>query len=402
MSTKNGASSRVILTVITSFMMFFTVFAVLPMTDSGKVYGVGETAQVTASSLNVRSGAGTGYSRIGSLGKGKTFTVTGTATDSSGVTWYKLNYNSRTGYVSSKYVNIKQPTVTSVSNMNGTVNTAKDPLIVRSGPSKSYGSIGTLAKGKTFAITGKSQDSSGTWWYRLNFGGKTGYVSSAYVKTTSTSSSVTTVTDTTGTVATQKDPLTIRSGPGTGYSSLGTLAKGKTFTVTGKAQDSSGTWWYTLSFNGKTGYASSKYVTVVTTTPPAQEETVTPEVTPEEDKPAEVKKTIGTVVTQKDPLTVRKGPGKNYGSMGTIKKGSTFEVTGSAQDTSGLTWYTFNFNGKTGYVSSSYVTVKTEGTAQETPVAPENDKVYEAVTFQMGTVTTSDTISPTPPFALAA
>ena len=52
------------------------------------------------------------------------------------------------------------------------------------------------------------------------------------------------MTGTTGTVATKTDPLLVRSGPGTNYGTIGSMAKGKTFTVTGKAQDSSGTWWY--------------------------------------------------------------------------------------------------------------------------------------------------------------
>ncbi|MDO4745916.1 MAG: SH3 domain-containing protein, partial [Bacillota bacterium] len=259
MSTEAKRKRSRISAIIVATMMFFTTFAVIPNTDLGKSYAAGETGQVTASSLNVRSGAGTGYSKIGSLSKGKTFTVTGTAKDKSGVKWYKLKYNSKTGYVSSKYVNIKQPTVTSVSNLKGTVNTKSDPLTVRSGAGSGYSKIGSLAKGKTFTITGKAQDSSGKWWYRLTYSGKNGYVSSSYVKTTSTSSSATTVTSTTGTVNTKSDPLTVRSGPGTSYSKLGTIANGKTFSITSKAKDSSGVWWYKFKFNGKNGYVSSKY-----------------------------------------------------------------------------------------------------------------------------------------------
>lgn len=403
MSTRNGVNKRAIPAGITAIMMFFTVFAVIPMTDLGKVYAAGETGKVTATLLNVRSGAGTGYSRIGTMIKGKTFTVTGTAKDSSGVTWYKLNYNAKTGYVSSQHVNIIQSAVTSVSNLKGTVNTAKDPLIVRSGPGKSYSKLGSMAKGKTFDINGKTTDSSGTVWYRFTFSGKTAYVSSAYVKTTSTASAVTTVSNTTGTVATKSDPLIIRSGPGTNYSRLGTLAKGKTFNVTGQTKDSSGLVWYQLSFNGKTGYASSKYVTVKTVSTPAPEpEQTTPNTpeqttpsTPEQDKPEStpqyvIKKT-GKVNTKSDPLLVRSGPGKSYSKIGSMAKGTTFVISDEAKDSSGTVWYKFNYSGKTGYVSSAYV-IKTEekievdnstnnGTGSNEPAAP----APEPVTFQIGT-----------------
>lgn len=377
MLTKLSAKCKKVSAIIIAIMMVFTVFLVIPTLDVGKVYGTGETGQVTATQLNVRSGAGTNYSKIGSLDKGKTFTVTGSAKDTSGVTWYKLNYNGKAGYVSSNYVNIKQNTVTSVTNMQGTVNTAKDPLIVRSGPGTGYSKLGTLAKGKTFAITGKIQDSSGVWWYTFNYNGKTGYVSSAYIKTNTTASGVTTVSNTTGTVATQSTALTIRSGPGTSYSKLGTLDKGKTFAITGKAQDSSGAWWYQLSFNGKTGYAAAQYVTVKTTTP---------ETTP----PTGTTAKKGTVTTKTDPLIIRSGPDKSYGKVGSIPKGTVFDILDIAKDSAGGTWYKLTYSGKTGYVSSSYVTVA-DGSTQTPSETPQPPTTAEPVTFQMGTVTTEST-----------
>lgn len=379
MSTLVNANHRRKSGFTIAIMIIFTVFFVFSTLNIEPVYGTGETAQVTATQLNVRSGAGTGYAKIGSLTKGKTFTVTGTAKDSSGVTWYRLNYNSKNGYVSSKYVNIKQNTVTPVSGMQGTVNTAKDPLIIRSGPGTGYSKLGTLAKGKTFSISGKVQDGNGLWWYQFSFNGKTGYASSAYVKTTTTSSGVTEVSGMTGTVATKSSPLIIRSGPGTSYSKLGTLAKGKTFAVTGKAQDGAGTWWYQFSFNGKNGYASSVYVTVKETAP-------APDPTPG-DTPAPTK---GTVATQKDPLIIRSGPAKSYAKIGSIPKGKTFDILQIAQDSSGGVWYKLTYNGKTGYVSASYVTASGDGT--ENPgTGTDPSAPAQPVTFQMGTVKTSST-----------
>lgn len=57
------------------------------------------TGYVTASTLNVRSGAGTSYSILGTLSKGTSVAVTG---ESGG--WYKFNYNGKTAYVSKKYI----------------------------------------------------------------------------------------------------------------------------------------------------------------------------------------------------------------------------------------------------------------------------------------------------------
>ena len=113
-------------------MMATMVFVWLPQTNFGRIYAASETGTVVADVLNVRSGPGTGYSRIGSLKNGKTFSVTDSANDSSGTTWYKMTYGSRTGYVSSKYVTLDQSFDSDSEKMNGTVNDG--PLRVRSGP----------------------------------------------------------------------------------------------------------------------------------------------------------------------------------------------------------------------------------------------------------------------------
>lgn len=62
------------------------------------------TGYVTADTLNVRSGAGTSYTVIGTLSKGKAVTVTGQSGD-----WYKISYNGKTAYVSKKYINKTKP-----------------------------------------------------------------------------------------------------------------------------------------------------------------------------------------------------------------------------------------------------------------------------------------------------
>ena len=71
-------------------------------------YAQERSATINASSLNVRSGAGTSYSSVGKLGKGTAVTVVGEKTASDGKTWYQIRYTSggstQTGYVLSTYV----------------------------------------------------------------------------------------------------------------------------------------------------------------------------------------------------------------------------------------------------------------------------------------------------------
>ncbi|RHP46460.1 SH3 domain-containing protein [Clostridium sp. AF32-12BH] len=71
-------------------------------------YAQERSATINASSLNVRSGAGTSYSSIGKLGKGSAVTVVGEQAASDGKTWYQIRFTNggttQIGYVLSTYV----------------------------------------------------------------------------------------------------------------------------------------------------------------------------------------------------------------------------------------------------------------------------------------------------------
>lgn len=70
-----------------------------PPSTNPKPEGVNETKIVNTNSLNVRSGPGTNYSKVGTLKKGE---KVGVMSQSSG--WSKLNYNNKTAYTSSQYL----------------------------------------------------------------------------------------------------------------------------------------------------------------------------------------------------------------------------------------------------------------------------------------------------------
>ena len=103
---------------------------------TGYVYGsyVGNyatiTQYVTATTLNVRSGAGTSYPVLGSLSKGTKVEVISTTNG-----WSKISYNGSTGYVSSQYLSDN-----TISTNTTTKNVTATTLTVRSGEGlgKSY------------------------------------------------------------------------------------------------------------------------------------------------------------------------------------------------------------------------------------------------------------------------
>ncbi|PFR90298.1 hypothetical protein COK39_24775 [Priestia megaterium] len=141
-----------------------------------KAYAATVTYKVTASKLNVRSGAGTTYGIIGSVVKGQTLSVV-----SKSGSWYKINYNGRTGYVSSDYVQTSGTTTPPAESTTYTVTAST--LNVRSGAGTSYASIGSVTKGQKLSVVSKSGN-----WYKINYNGRTGYVSSDYVQASATAS----------------------------------------------------------------------------------------------------------------------------------------------------------------------------------------------------------------------
>ncbi len=117
-----------------------------------------------------------------------------------------------------------------------TVNT--DNLNVRSGPGTTYSIVGTLTRGTMVNVVG----TSGTW-SKID-GPKTGWVSTQYLTASSHSATV------------NASSVNVRSGPGTGYSIVGTLSNG---TMVTRAY-TSGDW--TKITSPKTGWVSSQYLSV--------------------------------------------------------------------------------------------------------------------------------------------
>ena len=131
------------------------------------------TGTVTASSLNVRSGPGTGYSIIGGLFKGNKVTV-----KSKTGSWYAINFNGRTGYVTSQYISLSSSGGSGGSSFTGYV-TANPSLNVRASASTSSSVIGSLSYGTSIKCT-----TYNSGWYKVTVNGRTGYVSSQYISKT--------------------------------------------------------------------------------------------------------------------------------------------------------------------------------------------------------------------------
>ena len=149
--------------------------AVMPLVQVDESHA-SETYTTTAN-VHFRTGAGTNTASLGVLPKGTNVEVTSTSNG-----WSKVNYNSKTGYVSAQYLKVGG----SSSNGSSTTTTryvnASVGLNVRSGPSTSYSRVGTLANKTQVTVVSTSGS-----WSKIQSGSLTGYVSNSYLTSTAPS-----------------------------------------------------------------------------------------------------------------------------------------------------------------------------------------------------------------------
>ena len=207
-------------------------------------------------SLNVRSGAGTSYSVIGSLKNGTSVEIVGTSGN-----WYKIKYGNDYGYVSKDYVTLNSSSNSNTgntSNSGSTNNTpatsttkgtvkVSDSLNVRSGAGTSYSVIGSLKNGTSVEIV----ETSGNW-YKIKYGNGYGYVSKDYITLQNRSIAENTITKE-GTVVTVA--LKVRESNNFDSNVIGTIAMGQKVSVIEDDNE-----WGKISYKGIDGYILNEYI----------------------------------------------------------------------------------------------------------------------------------------------
>ncbi|WP_455543795.1 SH3 domain-containing protein, partial [Intestinibacter sp.] len=131
-----------------------------------KVEVVTQTKYVNTTGLNMRSGPATTYSIITTLSKN---TQVGVISVENG--WAKINYNSKTGYVSNQYLSDnKEEGITQTKYVNTT------SLNVRSGPATTYKILKAYTYGQEVNVISIDGD-----WAKIKYEGSYAYISNKYL-----------------------------------------------------------------------------------------------------------------------------------------------------------------------------------------------------------------------------
>ena len=302
----------------------------------GYVYITGDT--------NVRTGPGFGYSKLATLNKGSTVDyLDQTRYDSRDVAWYRVSVGtgSAIGWVTSDYAYLTgTPGVATYGDganaggaeggyWNGNRVTVTGNVNVRSGPGTNYEILNTMFKGDTAAYLGNTgYDDRGVMWYYISYGKTTGWVSSTYAKLENSYDAQSNWVDIVGGKA------NVRTGPGLSYKSVGIVYSGDRLDYAGSSSvDERGVTWYQVKFGDSTAWVSSTYAELV-------KETIS---------------WFNWVRIVGGRANVRTGAGLGYKSIGVAYEDETLSYLGQTSvDERGVVWYSVSFNGRNGWVSSTY------------------------------------------------
>lgn len=286
------------------------------------------TGTVSATSVRFRDGASLDAGVIGSLDTGAAVKVIGVNGG-----WYQVEYNGRTGYISSDYVKLSGGSAAPApAENNGGSNSGSvkgDYVRMRSGPGTGYAILGTYNNGTALTISGTDSG-----WTKVTIGGVSGFIRSDYVAASGGSSSQGGQTSQTGYI--NGTSVRMRSGPNTSSQILGVYDTGTEMTITGSDGN-----WYSVTCGGKTGYVCKDYMT-----------------TSKPGGSAPASSTDGFI--KGSSVRMRSGPGTGYSILGTYNNATPLTITGTSGD-----WTAVTINGLKGYVNSAYVTTSK-------PAASEN------------------------------
>ena len=128
---------------------------------------------VTADALRLRSTPAAEGEILATVSSGTNVVVLDEAEDG----WYKVNYNSVEGYMSSDYLDVATKAETDLG--YGKVDADGSTLNMRAGASTSFDSLCSIPSGTVLELEGIYEG-----WYKVTYAGNTGYVSSDYITIT--------------------------------------------------------------------------------------------------------------------------------------------------------------------------------------------------------------------------
>jgi len=237
--------------------LWIAVVSVLLIALAGSALAAGYV-QATGGDVYLRTSPDLNGGKLDAMQEGQTAAyLNGSAIDDRGVLWYYVNFNGDAGWVSSRYselygASIVLPQFTGAS--SAYVKAVGGDVNLRTAPNLNGAKLTFMQEGQTAAyLNGSSVDDRGVVWYKVRFNGQVGWVSSRYSELYNDFTTVQAV----------GGDCNIRTAPNLNGQQLGVMKEGqKGAYLNACSVDDRGVTWYRVSFNGKTGWVSSRYTDV--------------------------------------------------------------------------------------------------------------------------------------------
>jgi uncharacterized protein YgiM (DUF1202 family) len=256
-----GVGNRVgiaLIAVLLAVMGVSTGWSATPVSAQDEVTAAaitpGTNAVVANGPLNMRSTASTSGSIITVLATGTVVAVNSGPTSANGYTWWNVTASGSTGYVAGEFL----AEVGFVVGDDVAINS--NDVNVRSGAGTSFSVIDQLNTGALAEVIGGPTTANGYVWYRIQYEvSLTGWVAGLYLTLSNTPppgggfgiNSWIMVDD---------PPVNLRSGAGTSFSIIGTLANNQGVRVTGAPTSANGFTWYPVqTLNATNGWVAGTY-----------------------------------------------------------------------------------------------------------------------------------------------
>jgi N-acetylmuramoyl-L-alanine amidase len=341
----------------TTLLLLFTLVL---WTSSPVNANATRTATVDVSVLNVRSGPGTGHTKISEVTLG---TVLPVIAEQSG--WVNVTLkNGQSGWISSTYVTLKNIS-TPISSPTLSARVTTDILNVRSGPGTEHARLTTVTKNTVLPVLKNQND-----WLQVQLpSGDIGWIAGEYClllespavgntppinnspPPVSNIPSTPTPIEVSTTAVVNIELLIVRSGPSPDFQIVTTVTKNTQLPVI-KQQ---GNWLNVTLPNGQTGWVFATYAPIVSQQSP-------PITTPPVSDQNTVVQRLATVNVS--ALNARLSPNTDSERLALLPKGATLPVVGEQDD-----WLQVRLlSGETAWIASWFVDIST----MELPATPSN------------------------------
>lgn len=379
------------------------------------------TLKVKGTVVNVRSGAGTENTKITEVKQGESYTYTDFKNG-----WYYIQVSStQSGWIIGDYVEAT-PNTTTTSSSTSTSQSASSAtstspetgrlkitgtvVNVRSGIGTDNAKITEVKQGETYTYTDKKNG----WYYIQVSSTKKGWIMGDYVEATpdpttttsatsatsssQTSSSQTNVNGESGTLEITGTVVNVRSGPGTNYSKITEVVKGKTYTYT---EEKDG-WYHIWISSEQSGWVIKDYVsaTPITSPPSTTSSTNSSSATSTSNSSASSSSSTsssgqrGTLHITGTVVNVRSGPGTTYSKISEVRHGEVFNYIDYQNG-----WFCISLsNSKTGWVMGDYVeylAYTTQSTSAAATTSSEPQSGNGSTTAQNNTTTSTTKLTTT-------